>query len=97
MIRVWQRVLLFICGLTLLSATVAAQAPGLPLQEGVPLNAVVFAGGLNFPVGMVVLPDGSLLVGSSNPTGGSYFSSTGELLRLVDLITTDRSTVRLRS
>lgn len=60
-----------------------AQFSGLPLQEGVPFDATVFAEGVNFPVGMVVLPDGSLLVGSSNPTGGSYFSSTGELLRFL--------------
>jgi glucose/arabinose dehydrogenase len=78
--------LFFVAGLVaLVSAPAMAQQNMLPLQEGVPLNANVFAEGLNFPVGMVVLPDGSLLVGSSNPTAGSYFSSTGELLRLTDL------------
>lgn len=69
----------------LLLAPAAAQEPQpLPLQEGVPLNATTFAANLNFPVGLAVLPDGSLLVGTSNPTGGSYFSSTGELVRLAD-------------
>jgi glucose/arabinose dehydrogenase len=66
-------------------APVAAQeSQPLPLQEGVPLNATTFASDLNFPVGLAVLPDGSLLVGTSNSTGGSYFSSTGELIRLTD-------------
>jgi glucose/arabinose dehydrogenase len=67
------------------AAPIAAQLPAaLPLQEGVPLDGPVFAGGLNFPVGLALLPEGSLLVGTSNPTGGSYFSSTGELVRLTD-------------
>lgn len=70
--------------LMLASGVAMAQQTGLPLQEGVPLHASIFATDLNFPVGMVVLPDGSLLVGSSNPTGGTYFSSTGELVRLMD-------------
>ncbi|MEE2830868.1 MAG: hypothetical protein VYD18_00760, partial [Candidatus Latescibacterota bacterium] len=43
----------------------------------------VFADDLNYPVGMVELPDGSLLVAVS--TGGSFFSSpSGQILRLVD-------------
>src|SRR5580692_5487298 len=33
---------------------------------------------------MQTLSDGSLLVGTSNPTGGSFFNSVGELVRLVD-------------
>ncbi len=42
-----------------------------------------FAEDLNYPVGMVELPDGSLLVAVS--TGGSFFSSpSGQILRLVD-------------
>lgn len=45
----------------------------------------IFASGLNFPYGMQILPDGSLLIGVSNPTpGGNLFSSTGALIRLVD-------------
>ena len=42
-----------------------------------------FASGLNFPTGLVRLPDGSILVATSNPSG-SYFNSTGSLLRFVD-------------
>jgi len=43
----------------------------------------VFASGLNYPVGMALLPDSSLLVAVSN--GSSFFgSSSGRLVRLVD-------------
>ncbi len=48
------------------------------------LEIGVFASGLNFPMGMVVMPDGSLLVSTSVPDGGSFFRSTGELVRLTD-------------
>ena len=42
-----------------------------------------FADNLNYPVGMVELEDGSILVAVAN--GGSFFSSTsGQILRLVD-------------
>lgn len=42
-----------------------------------------FAGGLNFPLGMALLPDGSILVAVSN--GSAFFSSSsGSLIRLVD-------------
>ena len=47
-------------------------------------RVTTFAEGLFFPYGMVELDDGSLLVGTSTPTGGSYYASTGELLRLAD-------------
>jgi glucose/arabinose dehydrogenase len=47
-------------------------------------RVTVFAESLFYPYGMAELPDGSLLVGTSNPTGGGYFASTGELIRLVD-------------
>ncbi len=45
-----------------------------------------FAGGLDFPFGMQVLPGGSLLVAISRPNspGAGLFDSTGELLRLDD-------------
>jgi glucose/arabinose dehydrogenase len=45
-----------------------------------------FASGLDFPFGMALLDDGSLLVGVSTPdfAGASMFESTGALLRLVD-------------
>ncbi len=48
------------------------------------LEIGVFAEGLNFPMGMIALPDDSILVATSDPTGGSFFRSTGELLRLTD-------------
>jgi glucose/arabinose dehydrogenase len=48
------------------------------------LRVTVFADRLFFPMGMTPLPDGSLLVATSVPTGGGYFSSTGELRRLID-------------
>ena len=64
--------------------TLGQQQSGLPMDESIPLTSTVFASGLNFPAGMALLPDGDLLVGSSNPTGGSYFRSTGQLLRLSD-------------
>ena len=48
------------------------------------LRVTVFARGLLYPYGMAELADGSLLVGTSLPTEGSFFVSTGELLRLVD-------------
>ncbi len=46
-------------------------------------EVTVLADGLNYPVGMVELPDGSLLVAVS--IGNSFFSSTkSQILRLVD-------------
>ena len=48
------------------------------------LSVTVFADGLFYPLGMTELPDGSLLVGTSRPTEGSFYGSTGELRRLVD-------------
>ena len=48
-------------------------------------EVTTFAAGLDFPVGMAVLQDGSLLVGvNTPPPGGSYFGASGALLRLVD-------------
>ena len=43
-----------------------------------------FASGLNYPYGMHMLSDGSLLVATSNPVGTSFFNSTGTLIRLED-------------
>lgn len=48
------------------------------------LEVTAFATGLNFPTGMAELPDGSILVATSAPTGGGLFRSTGQLLRLTD-------------
>jgi glucose/arabinose dehydrogenase len=44
----------------------------------------VFASGSNYPYSMVQLADGSLLVGTSRPSGSNYYDSVGELIRLVD-------------
>lgn len=56
------------------------------LRGGLDTTAVrltTFAEGLNYPVGMAALPDGSVLVAVS--TGPSFFgSSAGQLLRLID-------------
>ena len=57
---------------------------GDPRVNPADLEITTFASGLNFPNGMALLSDGSLLVATSNPTGGSYFASTAELLRFVD-------------
>ena len=44
-----------------------------------------FATGLNYPHSMQQLPDGSILVSTSDPLpGGNYYDSTGTLVRLVD-------------
>jgi hypothetical protein len=48
------------------------------------LKLSVFADNLDFPMGMVKLPDNSLLVATSVPDEGSYFDSSGLLLRLTD-------------
>ena len=42
------------------------------------------ATGLAFPMGMTVLPDGSLLVSTSPSDQGNFYASAGELLRLAD-------------
>ena len=62
----------------------AAAAPPTPSVPGFAVTA--FATGLDFPLGMVELDDGSLLVATAaTPSGGgSYFASPGQLLRLVD-------------
>ena len=58
---------------------------GDPSVNPADFRITTFASGLNYPAGMLALPDGSLLVGVSNPVGGSsYFSSSGELLRFTD-------------
>lgn len=64
-----------------------AQAPAIVPGPGInpaDFHVTTFATGLHFPLSMQMLSDGSLLVGTSNPTGGSFFASVGELVRLVD-------------
>jgi len=59
------------------------QGPGVDPQD---FEVTVFASGLNYPKGMLELPDGSLLVATSDPRAGSqgFYDSTGTILRLVD-------------
>lgn len=64
-------------------AQIPAIQPG-PGYNPADFRVTAFATGLNFPESMQQLSDGSLLVGVSDPVGGSYFSSQGALLRLVD-------------
>lgn len=55
------------------------QGPGVNSND---FRVTTFASGLDFPLGMARLSDGSLLVAISQ--GTSLFNSTGRLLRLVD-------------
>jgi glucose/arabinose dehydrogenase len=85
------RCTLALLALALLSAgTRRAEAQIPSIQPGPGYNpadfrVTAFATGLNFPESMQQLSDGSILVGVSDPVGGSYFSSQGALLRLVDV------------
>src|SRR4051794_39958988 len=69
-------------------AASAARTPLLlgdsPLIDTSALQVSVFAKDLDFPMGVALLPDESLLVGFSKPSNGGYFESSGELRRLVD-------------
>src|SRR5262245_31091945 len=62
-----------------LAAALAIQGPEVKPGD---FRVTTFASGLNYPLGMARLPDGSLLVTTSDGTG--FFNSTGKLLRLVD-------------
>ena len=55
------------------------QGPGVQAND---FAVTTFATGLNFPLGMARLPDGSLLVAVSD--GANFFASTGRLVRLTD-------------
>ena len=57
----------------------ALQGPGIDPAH---FRVTIFASGLNYPVGMVQLADGSILATSSD--GPNFFTSNGRLLRLVD-------------
>lgn len=70
--------------LLLVVAPMAAAQEPLPLEPDLGLQATTFASDLAFPAGMAVLPDGSLLVGTSVSTTDGYYASTGEIVRLVD-------------
>ncbi len=72
----------------LISETLATSlfaAPTLSLARPVDaarFRVTTFAEGLAFPTSMASLPDGSLLVATSD--GASLWSSVGQLVRLVD-------------
>jgi glucose/arabinose dehydrogenase len=59
---------------------------GDPVVDPHDFEITEFASGLDFPLSMQELEDGSLLVGvaRTDGSGGNFFSSIGELLRLVD-------------
>jgi glucose/arabinose dehydrogenase len=58
---------------------------GDPSVHPADFRITTFATGLNYPHSMVQLPDGSILVSTSDPVpGGNYYASTGTLLRFVD-------------
>src|SRR6266853_6569296 len=76
------------CGLAALSWLSVAQAAPFTIQ-GPGVNATdfritVFATNLSYPLGMVQLSDGSLLVAVSQGTSFWSSSFTGQLLRLTD-------------
>jgi glucose/arabinose dehydrogenase len=55
------------------------QGPGVNSND---FRVTIFASGLDFPLGMAKLSDGSLLVGICQ--GANFFNGTGKLLRFVD-------------
>ena len=58
---------------------------GDPSVNPADFRVTTFATGLNYPHSMQQLPDGSILVSTSDPLpGGNYYDSTGTLLRFVD-------------
>ncbi len=62
-----------------LAAPFSIQGPGVNASD---FRITVFATNLSYPLGMAQLSDGSLLVAVSQ--GASFWSSTGQLIRLVD-------------
>src|SRR5688572_22840642 len=48
------------------------------------LTTTAVVDGLDFPMGMVELPDGSLLVATSPSDSGNFYASTGAIVRLFD-------------
>jgi hypothetical protein len=70
---------------TFLCATADSAVPFTIQGPGVNSNnfwITTFATGLDYPLGMATLSDGSLLVAISH--GANYFSSTGAVIRLTD-------------
>jgi glucose/arabinose dehydrogenase len=72
----------FACVALLAGRAGALTLAGPGLDESL-FRVSVFADGLNYPVGMTALEDGSILAAVTN--GGAYFgSSTGSIIRLAD-------------
>src|SRR5687768_7207446 len=69
----------FLCLTTATAAPFTVQGPGVNSND---FRITTFAGGLDFPLGMAKLSDGSLLVAISQ--GANFFNSTGRLVRFVD-------------
>src|SRR2546427_7826689 len=69
----------FVCLGTAFAAPFTVQGPGLNATD---FRITTFASGLDFPLGMAKLSDGSLLVAVSQ--GPNFFNSTGQLLRFAD-------------
>jgi glucose/arabinose dehydrogenase len=78
-----RRILSFAFSLLTLQSALAqpfpVQGPGVDTNN---FRVTTFASGLDFPLGMAQLADGSLLVALSR--GANFFSSTGTVVRLVD-------------
>src|SRR5882724_13147554 len=70
---------LFVWLRTSAAAPFTVQGPGVNPND---FRITTFASGLDFPLGMARLADGSLLVGVSQ--GANFFNSTGKLVRFTD-------------
>lgn len=77
-----------LAALVLQGGSAAAQpfaVGGDPRVDPDAFEITTFAAGLDFPFGLALLQDGSLLVGiNTPPTGQSYFAATGRLVRFAD-------------
>src|ERR671936_2158646 len=85
--RLVSALLLLVATALLLADPAAAQftVGGDPRVNPNDFRITTFASGLNFPNGLARLSDGSILVATSNPNGhGTYWASSGELLRFTD-------------
>src|SRR5436190_19659855 len=69
----------FLCLGTALAQPFTVRGPGV---NSIDFRITTFASGLDFPLGMAKLSDGSLLVIINQ--GTDYFNSTGKLVRFVD-------------
>ena len=82
----YKRSMLLIVGWLAIVPVVSAQEAIVPGPEASAANLTLMevASGLDFPMGMTVLPDGSLLVATNPSTDGVFYDSQGQLLRLKD-------------